>query len=153
MEREVCFQSHYLHGMSLLTRVCTDCMERRACDGCGTYKCEEEFTPSQWKRAAWLASPGKCRMCMSRNRDTKMCSGDCGRELLRSAFAKRMWDHPPHKCRECAKQKQMEKQCAGPCGQKLPQEAYSTRMWQRTDSTRKCIKFASTPVRGQRMCI
>ena len=70
-KEEGCFPSHYPHGMRLLSRVCVDCMERRACDECGEYKHEEEFTPFQWKRAAWLASLSKCKKCMTRNRDMK----------------------------------------------------------------------------------
>ena len=150
---EACFEPHHLHGLSLLTRVCVDCLERRPCGKCGAHKCEDDFKPCQWKRTAWILTPGICKECMTRNREMKVCTGVCGRTLPQASFSKRMWEHPPHKCKECAQQKQTEKECAGPCGQKLPQTAYTHQMWLRSDATRKCISCTPRAVRGFWKCI
>ena len=100
-----------------------------------------------------LCTKGKCKNCMTRNRETKACSGPCGLELPQSAFTKRMWDKPPRKCRDCMAWKVSSKKCAGACGQTLPTAAYSTRMWKEDDAVRKCLKCATKSRRGFWGCI
>ena len=150
---EASFTSGQQHGMSLLTRVCVDCIEQRQCGECKEYKSEDHFRTGEWVKAGKLSTQGKCKKCMARNRELKACSGPCGLELPQSAFTTRMWDIPPHKCRACMRGKESSKECAGPCGQLLPLAAYSARMWKEDDKMRKCLKCATKSARGFWVCI
>ena len=155
-EGEASFTSGQQHGMSLLTRVCLDCIGRRQCGECGEYKSEDDFRTGEWVKAGKLSTQGKCKKCTTRNRDLKTCSGPCGLELPQSAFTTRMWNNFPFKCKGCMKAMKTNspsKKCAGPCGETLPLAAYSKRMWEEDDKMRKCLKCATKSPRGFWQCI
>lgn len=97
------FLSSQHHGMSLLTRVCKDCKERRRCPECHENKYEHEYSAFEWQKAAWAKKDAKCKDCMSRNRELKQCAGQCGRKLAIKAYTKRMWeaDEEERKCLSC----------------------------------------------------
>ena len=137
---------------SVTRLACVDCPERRQCGECKEYQSENDFRLNEWIKAGKLTTQGKCKKCMTRNRELKAFSGPRSLELPQTSFTKRMWDKPPHKCKDCMKATASSKQCAGPCGQLLPSAAYSTRMWQGDDETRKCLKCTTKSRRGFWQC-
>ena len=100
---EASFSDGQQHGMRLLRRVCTDCMERRQCSKCHERKFEKDFTPGEWKNALYTQRDGKCMQCMARNCESKACAGGCGRTLASNFYTKRMWRENPaeRKCLAC----------------------------------------------------
>ena len=98
---------------SVTRLACVDCPERRQCGECKEYQSENDFRLNEWIKAGKLTTQGKCKKCMTRNRESKVCSGPCGFELPQSAFTSRMW-LLTHKCKSCMRTNAASRECAGP---------------------------------------
>ena len=74
-KRKEAFDQRWHQAASINTRVCEDCIEKRACTECKEPKPKVDFTESEWVRAGWASSrQGRCTECMKKNRETKPCS-------------------------------------------------------------------------------
>ena len=130
--------------------------QKRRCHGnCGEWKFQEEFTASEWIRAARKTGPrGKCLRCMQRHTEKltlKICNGRCGQELPEICFTTNMWHHVGHqkrKCKECTRSLQStrtdhERPCTGAGDKFVPRCFFSSAQWDSPNKKAVC-KFGTT---------
>ena len=97
------FPALYHHPLSVTTRVCNDCDEKRKCCVCSEEKPEIAFTKSEWDYARKRDEfRGKCKECALRGKDQKKCGGPCERLLPVESFKKDEWRKgSQRKCLAC----------------------------------------------------
>ena len=128
------FDESQRHHRQVESRTCLDCVETNECIVCKKTKTKTDFTEQEWTnvRVATAVSryrQGKCRECMTRNKETKQCKG-CGIEKREEDYTEAAWkdwraeDDARGRCKKCMTRNKEIKECKG-CAKEQREEAYT----------------------------